>query len=57
LQVETPAELRGRTASLRWAAERMENEDGARELREFADQLEEQATKLERAKRGRGPVR
>jgi len=28
----------------------MQSEDGARELREFADQLEEQAAALDRAK-------
>jgi hypothetical protein len=53
-KADTAAELRGRAAGLRWAAERMHSKDGARELREFADQLEEQAAALDRAKRGHG---
>ena len=51
-QAETADVLRGRAASLRWAAEHMQNEDGARELRECADQLEEQAAALDRAMQG-----
>jgi hypothetical protein len=47
-QGETPAERKERAANLRWAAEHMQNEGGARELRAFADQLEEEAEALER---------
>jgi hypothetical protein len=53
-QADTADELRGRAAGLRWAAERMHSKDGARELRQFADELEEQATALDRGRRDHG---
>jgi hypothetical protein len=45
---ETVIGLRERAASLRWAAGIMQDADRARDLRQFADQLERQAATLER---------
>ncbi len=42
-----PRELRDRAASIRWAAEGIHNEWRVRELREFADELEAEANRLE----------
>jgi hypothetical protein len=44
-----PRELRDRAASIRWAAEGMQNEWRVRELQEFADALEAEANRLEAA--------
>ncbi len=44
-----PRELRDRAASIRWAAEGMQNEWRVRELQEFADELEAEANRLEAA--------
>jgi hypothetical protein len=44
---ETVGSLRDRAASLRWAAETMQDTDRADELRRFAEQLEQQAVTLE----------
>jgi hypothetical protein len=44
---ETVGSLRDRAASLRWAAESMQDTDRAHELRRFAEQLEQQAAVLE----------
>ena len=44
-----PRELRDRAASIRWAAEGMQNESRVRELQEFADELEAEANRLEAA--------
>lgn len=45
---ETVSGLRDRAASLRWAADTMQDADRAHELRRFAEQLERQAAALER---------
>jgi hypothetical protein len=44
-----PRELRDRAASIRWAAEGMQNEWRVRELQEFANELEAEANRLEAA--------
>jgi hypothetical protein len=49
-----PRELRDRAASIRWAAESIQNESRVRELQEFADELEAEASRLESANHRRG---
>jgi hypothetical protein len=50
----TPRQLRDRAASIRWAAEAMQSETRIRELRQFADELEAQAERLEAENHRRG---
>ena len=52
-RTETTGDLRARAASLRWAAERMQDEDRVRELRELADRLEDRAAALDVVRGGR----